>query len=215
MKDNNLTGIIVVIIIIIIIILVIWWIFSSKSDKSDKSHKSKSKRNKYSDGQDRQGSNTRNYSVQDQNGYTQFESVRSFRLDQDHKFTVVLPKTSGQEQSYVISAKIDFSESKISIQTPNNTPDGKTADGYVTEIRHHIFEDSLVYNTSSNPIIQPEEINRRSRSGSTRISLKKTEDNNLEINFEISPGVVASGSVTIRLNSLSPPQQTANNFAVV
>ena len=225
MGNNNL-GWVILIIVIILICVLIWWANSSGKDKSSCQEQGFLRKLEY-----RMLLHERrlqeNFTSTHQNGNTRFETSRSFKLnksdrykivlpkhDKSDKYEIVRPKHEDKEQSYTVSIKFDFSEHKISIQTPQSTPDGRTTDGYVAEIRHHIFEDSMLYDTLNDPVIQPSEINRSTQSRATKISIKKSQDNDLIIDFDISPGVMAIGSMTIRLDSLTPSRQMGNDFAI-
>ncbi len=215
MGDNIGWVIVVIIIVIILICILFWWINSSGKHKLfNRKHHNRDKNGDPRNSFHSERRFRRNFTALDQNGNTRFETSRSFRLSKSDKYKVVLPKNKGKEQSYTIAVKFDFSEHKISIQTPTSTPDGRMTDGYVAEIRHHIFEDSMLYDTLNDPVIQPAEINRRTRSQGTKISIKKSEDDNLIIEFDVSPGVMSTGSMTIRLDSLSPARQMGNDFAI-
>lgn len=217
MGNKNLGLVILIIIIVIILICVlIWWTNPSAKNKSfcrkerflDFYRQVEDRRAQY------EHKLKRNFTSTNQNGNTRFETSRSFKLNKSDRYKIVLPKHEDQEQSYTVSIKFDFSEHKISIQTPTSTPDGRMKDGYVAEIRHHIFEDSMLYDTLNDPVIQPSEINRSTQSGATKISIKKSQDNDLMVEFDISHGVMIAGSMTVRLDSLSPSHQMGNDFAI-
>ena len=226
MGNNNLGWVILIIIVIILICALIWWANSSRKDESARRDQVFLRKMDYRM-LEYEHKLKRNFTSTNQNGNTRFETSRSFKLnksdrykivlpkhDKSDKYEIVRPKHEDKEQSYTVSIKFDFSEHKISIQTPQSTPDGRTTDGYVAEIRHHIFEDSMLYDTLNDPVIQPSEINRSTQSGATKISIKKSQGNDLMIEFDISPGVMVTGSMTIRLDSLTPSHQMGNDFAI-
>nr|QBK90740.1 MAG: hypothetical protein LCPAC201_00410 [Pithovirus LCPAC201] len=219
MGDNNLGRVIVIIIIIIIILCILfWWINSSEKGKLSFNKRHDQNKAKNGDTRNHESRSRRrsggDFTTYNQNGNTRFETCRSFKLNKSDKYKVVLPKNKDKEHSYTVAVKFDFSEHKISIQTPTSTPDGRMTDGYVAEIRHHIFEDSMLYDTLNDPVIQPTEINRLTESRATKISIKKGKDNNLMIEFDISPGVIAIGSMTVRIDSLTPSRQICKDFAI-
>lgn len=228
MRDNLLGWAVAVIIVIIIIICLVWWASSRNSfnkgndRKKRQQHRKNRENTRHTRDFDHESrgagrSAAKNYTEANQNGNTRFETSCSFQLNQDGKYRIKLPKSSRPDQSYTVATTFDFSEHKISTQTPTSTPDGKMTEGYVTEIRHHIFKDSLLYNAQNSPPIQPAEINRKTRSGSTKLSIGNSSDgrNDLIAYFEISPGVAAVGSMTIRLNSQTPARQHADGFAIM
>ncbi len=225
MGNNNLGWVIILIIIVIIFICaLIWWANSSRKDESARRDQVFLRKMDYRM-LEYEHKLKRNFTSTNQNGNTRFETSRSFKLNKGDRYKIVLPKNENKyiidlpknvdkERNYTVSIKLDFLEHKISIQTPTSTPDGRMEDGYVAEIRHHIFEDSMLYDTLNDPVIQPSEINRSTQRGATKISIKKSQGNDLMIEFDISPGVMVTGSMTIRLDSLSPSHQMGNDFAI-